>query len=344
MLPSKLIKIFLLVLCIILVGIIGFQIIESLTLIDALYMTVITISTVGFGEVQLLSDTGKIFTIILILGGIAVITTGVSMIFSSVLEGTFAVTLRRQRMEKKLKKIKDHFIICGFGHVGHDVITEFMRAREKFILIEKDEERLIDLKSTLPDLMYVVGDATDDDVLRRGGIETARGIIAVLGSDSDNLYICLSARTINPKLRIIARVVEGASISKLQKAGADYVFSPETIGGVQLAAAALKPTVTSFLDTILKGEYYGLMLDEVPVQHHSSLIDKTLQEAEISRSIGIVIPAIQSKQQQKLIFNPGPTTKMSQGDVLIVFGTPEQITLLRDLCGSDIPGRMAKKM
>lgn len=333
MLLSKLIRILLLVCCIIIVGIIGFQIIESLSFIDALYMTVITISTVGFGEVQSLSDAGKIFTIILILGGIAVITTGVSMIFSSVLEGTFVVTLRRQRMEKKLKKIKDHFIICGFGHVGHDVITEFLRAREKFILIEKSQERLAELKATLPDLLYIVGDATDDDILKRGGIETAKGIITVLGNDSDNLYICLSARTINPKLRIIARVVEGASISKLKKAGADYVFSPETIGGVQLAAAALKPTVTSFLDTILKGEYYGLMLDEVPVQHDSSLIDKTLQETEISRSIGIVIPAIQSKEQQKLIFNPGPTTKISQGDVLIVFGTPEQIKQLRDICG-----------
>lgn len=132
-----------------------------------------------------------------------------------------------------MKKMRNHFVICGFGQVGHDVINEFLKARKQFVLIEKNEERLADKREEVSDLIYVVGDATDDDILRKACIENARGIIAVLGSDTDNLYICLSARALNPNLYIIARVVESTSAAKLKKAGADYVFSPEKIGGVR---------------------------------------------------------------------------------------------------------------
>ncbi|KPL12567.1 hypothetical protein AMJ74_06610 [candidate division WOR_3 bacterium SM1_77] len=328
-----------LIIAIIVIGVFGYYFIESLSFIDALYMTVITISTVGFGEVRSLSNAGKIFTIILIVCGIAIITTGVSMIFTAILEGTFRDTLRRHRMAKRLEKIRGHFIICGFGQVGHDVIDEFTRAQEEFVIIEKHEERLDILQEKKSELLYVLGDATEDEILKKAGIERAKGIIAVTGSDTDNLYICLSARALNPRLRIIARVIESEAAAKVRKAGADYVFSPEKIGGVRLAAAALRPAVTSFLDTILKGEYYELMLDEVVVESQSPFVEKTLQETNISQDIGIIIPAIKSHKQEKLVFNPGPKTfnpgpktKISAGDVLIVFGTPEQIRQLNKSC------------
>ena len=235
-------------------------------------------------------------------------------------------------MEKRLAKVKNHFIICGCGAVGQDVILEFLRAEQKFVLIDKQEDVLNKSIEEFPDIVYLVGDATDDDILKKAGIERAKGIIATLGNDSDNLYICLSARALNKNLRIIARVIEIESKSKLLKAGADYVFSPEKIGGMQLAAAALRPTVTSFLDSILKGEYLNLRLDEVLVHPNASLVGKTLKQSNISQDIGIIIPAIKLSQTDKLIFNPGPDTRIHASDVLIVFGSNEQVKKLKSIC------------
>ncbi len=313
-------------------GTAGYQIIEGWTFIEALYMTIITISTVGFKEVGQLSNAGRIFTIFLILGGIVVITSGISLIFSSIIEGTFGEIIRRQRMEKKLAKIRNHFIICGFGAVGEDVVNEFIRENKPFVLIEKDKLILDKVLKEFPDTIYVFGDATDDEILKNAQIEKAKGVLAVLGKTTDNLYICLSARSLNPKLRIIARVIESESIDKLKKAGADYVFSPEKIGGIRLAAAALKPAVTSFLDAIIRGEYLDLVLNEVEVQEHSSIVRKTLQESEISKNIGIIISAIKSANTDKLIFNPSSKTIINPGDILIVFGSLDQIKQLKKIC------------
>ncbi len=313
-------------------GTVGYQIIEGWSFIEALYMTIITISTVGFKEVGQLSNAGRIFTIFLILGGIIVITSGISLIFSSIIEGTFGEIIRRQRMEKKLAKIKNHFIICGFGAVGEDVVNEFIRENKPFVLIEKDKNVLNKLLKEFPGIIFVIGDATDDEILKNAQIEKAKGILAVLGKTADNLYICLSARSLNPKLRIIARVIESESIDKLKKAGADYVFSPEKIGGIRLAAAALKPAVTSFLDAIIRGEYLDLVLNEVEVQEHSSIVRKTLKESEISKNIGIIISAIKSATTDKLIFNPSSKTIINPSDILIVFGSSDQIKQLKKIC------------
>jgi voltage-gated potassium channel len=324
--------IIILIILVIFGGTAGYQLIEGWTFIEALYMTVITISTVGFKEVGQLSGTGRIFTIFLILGGIVVITSGISLIFSSIIEGTFGEIIRRQRMEKKLARIKSHFIICGFGAVGEDVVNEFIRENKPFVLIEKDKVILDKLLKEFPDTIFVIGDATDDEILKTAQIEKAKGILAVLGKTADNLYICLSARSLNPNLRIIARVIESESIDKLKKAGADYVFSPEKIGGIRLAAAALKPAVTSFLDAIIRGEYLDLILDEVKVQKHSSIVRKTLQESEISKNIGIIISAIKSANMDKLIFNPSSKTIINPSDILIVFGSSNQIKQLKKIC------------
>jgi voltage-gated potassium channel len=279
--------------------------------------------------VRSLSPTGRLFTIFLIIGGIAVISTGVTVIITSIIEGTFREVLRRKRMEKKLDEINGHFIICGCGAVGHDVIREFIQAGMQFVLIEHNQEIIDKLSQEFSDLVYVMGDATQDDVLKTAGIERARGIIATLGNDSDNLFVCLSARSLNKNLRIIARVTESESAGKLRKAGADYVFSPEKIGGVHLAAAALRPTVTSFLDTILKGEYLNLRLDEVMVKSDAPIAGKTLKDSNISQDIGIFISAVKPAEKDELIFNPGHDTVIHEKDVLVVFGSPDQIKALR---------------
>ncbi len=332
MIIRRLVIIFCLIVLIIVGGVLGYHLIEGWPLDEALYMTIITISTVGFQEVKPLSMNGRVFTIFLILGGIAIITAGASFIFSSIIEGTFGEIFRRQRMEKRLSRMKDHFIICGLGAVGEDVIIEFIRAQRPFILVDKKIETIEQFTRKFPELVYIVGDATNDEILKKARIEHACGLIAVLGSDAENLYICLSARALNPKLRIIARVIESESIDKLKKAGADYVFSPERIGAMRLAAAALRPAVTSFLDAILRGEYFNLQLDEVQVKAGSQIAGKTLKQAEISKNIGIIIPAIKSSKDATLIFNPSSQTLINPGDILIVFGTPQQIEKLRRVC------------
>ncbi|MGD8978641.1 MAG: potassium channel protein [candidate division WOR-3 bacterium] len=332
MIQKRLATIAVLFFTVILLGMTGYRIIEGWSFDEALYMTFITISTVGFQEVKPLSPAGRIFTIVLILSGIAIIATGANFIFSSIIQGTFREVFRRQGMEKKLAKTSNHFIVCGYGAIGEDIIQEFIRAGQAFVLIDKQEEILDRFAQDHPEQLYVFGNATHDDILKSAGIDKAQGIVAVLGNDADNLYICLTARSLNPTLRIISRAIESASIDKLRKAGADYVFAPEKIGAIHLAAAALRPTVMSFLDTILRGQKLNLMLDEVTVQANSPLAGKTLKQAEISKNIGIVISAIKSKESNVLSFNPSSDSIIKGGDTLIGFGTPEQLKQLRKVC------------
>lgn len=313
-------------------GTAGYMAIEGWSYTEALYMTIITISTVGFQEVKALSDAGRLFTGVLILSGVLLIATGVNFIFSSIIEGTFAEVFRRQRMDKKISRMTEHFIICGLGVVGEDIVQEFIRTKAKFVVIEKDNGVMQQFINEYPKMLYVTGDATDDDQLKCAGIEKAKGIIAALGNDADNLYICLTARSLNPKLRIISRVLDSGSTDKLKKAGADYVFSPEKIGGVHLASAALRPTVMSFLDAIIRGEHINLVLDEVTAQAKSAVAGKTLRDSGISRNIGIVIPAIKSAELNKLTFNPSSDTVINPGDTLISFGTPDQLNQLKKMC------------
>ncbi|UCG29940.1 MAG: potassium channel protein [candidate division WOR-3 bacterium] len=313
-------------------GTIGYMVIEGWSFNEAFYMTIITVSTVGYGEVRPLSDGGRVFTAMLIISGILLIATGANFIFSSIVEGTFREVFRRQGMQQRISKMKDHFVICGVGAVGEDVIHEFLNAGEPFVLIEKEQSVVDTFIRENPKILYMVGDATHDEVLKSAGIEKARGIIAALGHDADNLYICLTARSLNANLRIISRAVEAASIDKLRKAGADYVFSPEKIGGIHLASAALRPTVMSFLDSILRGQHLNLLLDEVIVRTGSAVAGKTLKETEISKKIGIVIPALKSVNLNKLTFNPSSDSIINPGDTLIGFGTPEQIVQLRKIC------------
>jgi len=313
-------------------GTVGYMVIEGWSFNEAVYMTIITVSTVGYGEVRPLSEGGRIFTAALIVSGILLIATGANFIFSSIIEGTFGEILRRQGMQQKISKMNNHFVICGIGAVGEDIIHEFISANEPFVLIDREQEVLVALTREHPKVLYVTGDATHDDVLKHAGINNAKGIIAALGNDADNLYICLTARSLNPRLRIISRAVDAGSIDKLKKAGADYVFSPEIIGGIHLAAAALRPTVMSFLDTILRGQHLNLLLDEVTVKTGSSLAGKTLKETEISKKIGIVIPALKSAELNQLTFNPSSDSVINVGDTLIGFGTPEQMVQLRKIC------------
>jgi len=311
-------------------GVAGYMVIEHWSFIDALYMTILTITTVGYGEVHTLSQTGKVFSVVLMIGGVGGALYTLSLFIQYLLEGQFGINLRRRRMKTEIAKLKEHFILCGYGRMGQEIAHTFNDEGIPFVVIENSQESAA--RAGEDGYLCLQGDATNDEVLKSAGIERARGIIAALGNDADNLYICLTARSLNSKLRIISRVVENASIDKLKKAGADYVFSPEKIGGIHLASAALRPTVMSFLDTIMRGQHLNLLLDEVVVQQNSALAGKTLKEAEISKNIGIVIPAIKSADPGKLTFNPSSDSVIHPGDTLIGFGNPEQLKQLRKMC------------
>ncbi len=314
-----------LVVLVILVGTAGFVLIEGWQPLDALYMTTITLSTVGFKEVNQLGPAGRIFTIFLIFSGLGVFVFGLTVVSSFILEGHLGGLVRRHRMERKIKDINNHFIICGMGETGKHVLEEFKKAHVPFVVIEKDRAQIEKLES-YPEAICIEGDATEDEVLSKAGIERAQGLVTALPLDTDNLFVVLSARHINPNLRIVARGTDEATLYKMKKAGANNVISPNTIGGLRMASIMLRPTVVAFLDVMSRGESdVSLRLEEVKLPAGSHLDKKSLNEAKIPQETGLMIIAIKKKGEHSFIYNPTSNTTLSVGDTLIVLGNLEQV-------------------
>jgi voltage-gated potassium channel len=239
MLPEKRVKIFILGLAVvIIVGVSGYHLIEGWSIFDSLYMTVITITTVGYGEVKPLSKSGKLFTVFLIIFGISTIVYGIESTIEYFISFEFRNLFRRRRMEKEIEKLKEHYIVCGFGRVGENVCKEFLKQKVPFVVVENNEKRLSYLSKT--ELLYVVGDASEERVLKEAGIERAKGLVAALSSDADNVFVILTAKFLNPKILVVARCIEKEAEYKLRKAGADEVISPYAIGGERIAQAILE--------------------------------------------------------------------------------------------------------
>lgn len=295
-------------------------------LVDALYMTVITMTTVGYGETRPLSDEGRLFTMGLIVMSIVIAGYAISTVAAYILEGEFYRFIQERRMDKRLSELSDHIIVCGGGRTGKNIAEEFFRTQTAFVLIERDPA-VLDAALQIGDFPYLQGDAMDDDTLILAGIERASGLVAALGEDKDNVFIVLSARALNPKLRIIARVSEDTNASKLRTAGADEVVSPNAIGGLRMASVMIRPTVVSFLDEMLRVPDQTLRIDEVHISNVPALIQTSIGEADLGRRTGMLIVAIKSPTTGYR-FNPGANTMLRDGDVLIVMGTPEQIAAL----------------
>src|SRR5262249_31534372 len=233
------------------IGTLGYHFLEGWSLLDALFMTVITMATVGYGEIHPLSQNGRIFTIFLILGSVATVGYAVSVIGAFIIEGELYQAIRGRRMDRRITSLRDHIIICGGGHVGKYVVQECFKTRTPFVLIEQDQDALQDV-GEVGDLLHLQADATEDETLRLAGIDRARGLVATLGDDKDNVFIVLTARALNPKLRIVGRVIEEKNAEKLRKAGADEVVSTNAIGGLRIASVMLRPAVVTFLDEMLR--------------------------------------------------------------------------------------------
>lgn len=315
----------------ILLGTIGYRFVEQWSWFDSLYMTVITLTTIGFGEVHPLDGPGRLLTIALSLSGIFTIFFASSELLRSWASGELRTVLGRQRLEKAMNTSKDHVIICGFGRMGRLVSEELARAKIPFVLIDKAEMRLADfaLKGGVP----LHGDATSDEVLQRAGIARARALVTVLPSDADNLFITMSARLLNERVPIIARAEEEASAAKLMRAGASRVVSPYVIGGARVAQAITRPTVLDFIEVATRSEHLELQLEELVVPAKSPFVGRSLGSTGIRDELNVIIVA-SKKPGAAMTFNPSDEAEVVAGATLLMLGSRENLERVEKLLAS----------
>ena len=307
-------------------GTAGYMIIEEWDFSDALYMTVITLASVGYKEVHELSFPGRIFTIIIIVLGVGTVAYALSAGAKIILEGELQEIYGRKRLEKKIKELKDHYIICGYGRMGKIICRELKNKDVEFVIVEKEPSVLKGNEAVL----ILQGDATKDETLKELGIEKAKGLISVLPSDAENLFVVLSARVLNPKLLIVARAGEEGSEQKLLRAGADKVISPYHIGGLRIAHTVLKPAVVDFIEFATKTGNLDLQMEEIKIQEGSGLIGQTLDECGIGRELGIIIVAIKQADNE-MKFNPTFRSVIKDGDTLIALGEIAKLKMLEEM-------------
>ncbi len=320
-------SLFLLVL-VVSIGTAGFMIIEGWNFIDSLYMTVITLASVGFKEVHDLSERGVIFTIVLIIVGVGTVAYALSAAARVIIEGEFQQVFGRKRLEKRLRELKEHYIVCGYGRMGKIISRELQADGISFVAIEKNAESMPEDDN----FFTVAGDATHDDMLRQVGIERARGLISVLPTDAENLFVVLSAREMNPNLFIVARAGEEGSEKKLLRAGANKVVSPYHIGGLRIAHTILRPAVVDFIEFATKSGNLALQMEEVTILEGSSLSGKSLDQCGFGRELGVIIVAIK-RVAGEMEFNPTFRSTINDGDTLIALGETQRLKKLEEFAG-----------
>jgi voltage-gated potassium channel len=311
-------------------GTVGYMIIEGWNFIDSLFMTVITLTTVGYNEIHEMDQAGRIFSIVLILSGVGAMFYALSVGAKILLEGEIRDILGRKRLNKKIENLKNHYIVCGFGRMGSIICNELMQTKSPFVVIESSSELLASMDA---DILSLQGDATQDSILKQAGIDKAKGLISVLSSDANNLYVVLSARGLNPNLRIVARASEEGAEQKLIRAGADSVVSPYYIGGLRIAHTLIKPAVVDFIEFATRSENLELQMEEVKVKDDSHILDRTLDDCGIRKDLGVIIVAIK-RDSGNMEFNPTSTCVIRQGDTLVVMGETRQLQELEKLIGA----------
>ncbi len=320
------------VIALLIIGTVGFSLLPPYSISDALYMTVITLTAVGYEEVHPLTDTGRTLASFLLLGGLTAMGLYFALITSTIVEMDLAHVFRTRRTMKTLDKIKNHIVVCGAGRTGRQVIRELISSRIPYVVIEKDTERADLVRELDESALVLEADATHDESLLEARIGQARGLVAALSADTDNLFICLTARDLQPNLTIVARAFDHQTMNKLYTAGADHVVSPNITGGIRMAALLLRPQVMTFLDVVTRGGERPLLLEEVPVPDGSPLLGHSLAEAKIPQKTGLIVIAIRHGDERPgtFLYNPGPEEEVRAGDVLIVLGNSEQIDRLRE--------------
>lgn len=311
-----------------LIGTLWFWLVEKWSLIDSIYMTMITLSTVGFGEVNPLNDRSRLFTMFLIFMGIIVIGYLVNGFTEAFLQGYFQESIRLRQKKNVIDKLSNHYILCGYGRTGNHVAREFASENIPFIIIDTDIEELE--KAQQQGYLVIQGDATLDEFLLLAKVENAICIVAALSSDADNLYTVISAKALNPRIRAIARASNEEAVKKLERAGADAVVSPYVTGGKRLAAAALRPQIMDFVDGILTGGEKAFYLEEFLLLENCPYLGQSLRETGLRSKSGALVIAIRRSDNNII---PGPTgeSTLELGDSLICMGTAEQLRILNKI-------------
>ncbi len=313
---------------VVVVGIAGYMLLERWDFLDSSYMVITTLFTIGFQEVHPLSAAGRILTMFIAVGGVGTALYAAGQVVEIIVQGEIFGYRVRRKMDKRIREMRNHYIICGFGRVGHQVAVDFMAGDIPFVVIDSKPETVVELEPK--GIPHIVGDATSDEILEEAGIKHAKGLVACSDSDVANVYVTLSARALNPVLYVVSRASQRETEHKLRIAGANKVISPYFISGRRMAALATRPVISDFLDMVTHGGELEFRLHEVPIPKDSSLIRKTLAEAEIRSRSGAMVLAIH-KADSTFELQPHASSTINNGDTLVVIGTQEQIDLLEKL-------------
>ncbi len=311
------------------IGTLGYMYISEYTLIDALYMTVITVTTVGFGEVHPLNEEGRIFTMILVMTSLGLVAYSASSIGKALLDGDFIKKYKENRMNKQLKTLENHTIICGFGRNGRQSARKLKSSNHSFLVIEKDQSKVKGYGDIIP--VLIEGDATHDNVLENAQIIKADSLISCLPDDASNLFIVLTARQLNPKIKIISRASNQYSIKKLKIAGADHVIMPDKIGGEHMASLIVTPGVLEFLDNLsVEGSYQNNIVEVYAEEFPKEFLDKSILDLDLRKKSGASIIGYKNPEGEYFV-NPDVTTRIIQNSSFIILGKPSQIQGLKNI-------------
>lgn len=316
-------------------GTLGYSFIEGWSLLESFYMTVITLSTVGFKEVREISSAGRFFTIFLILGGVSTMAYALATLIEFVVSGELSGLYRRRALQKSIERLNGHFIVCGFGRVGEAVAREFNTGGVPFVVIDNDEAVVHHSSET--GVLFLEGDATEDETLEEAGIRRARGLVAAVGSDADNVLVILSARVLCPDLIIVGRSNSEESFKKVKKAGADHVVSPYSIGGKKMATLLLKPLVSDYLEVVTGGGEVEFRVEEFALNETCEIVGRSIAELDVRSRTGATILAVRHGDSGLFDTNPKPTLVLGDSDVVIAIGTPGDIANLEGLFACRIP-------
>ncbi len=311
-----------------LIGTVGFTLIAGYPAFDAFYMTLTTMTTVGYGEIHPLNHAGRVFNSFLIVFGVSTIFIAIGAMTQTIIEQEFGEVLGERRKKRMIDKLKDHYIVCGFGRVGRGAAAELQHAKVPFVVVDVNPDR-VEMAMTAG-MLAVAADSTRDETLRQLGIDHARGLVAALATDADNLFVLLSAKGLNPRIYVAARAAEESAEMKMRRAGADAVFAPYSITGHRLAQSLLRPHVVQFLDFTTQSIGMDVSIEQVRVSETSEVVSKTIKEMQLSRDLGVIVMAIR-KNDGKMLFNPPADTAVHGGDYLIVMGQMQKLRALENL-------------
>ena len=309
-------------------GTVGYMLIENWSMLDSLYMTVITLSTIGYGEVHAVSQTGRIFTLVLIFLGVGFFLYVIGNVVQFLVEGRIRLILGRLKLDKKIGQLNNHYIVCGYGRMGRALCRYLTQKNLEFVAIEKNADRIPVMNQD--GILYISGEATAEENLLKAGLKRASNLITALGTDADNVFLVLLAKGLNPNLYVVARASQNASKMPLYTAGADIVVSPFDVGARRMAHAVLRPNVIRFLELAFADESTDIHIEEVTVSESSTLVDVSLQESGIRQNYDLIILSIVN-QDSTMVFNPSATTRISAGGSVIAVGSSENLMKLEEI-------------